>query len=121
MMAYLLLIGAFLANGVANTLLKLGADKGIRIDWSLGIGGLIAHHAFLIAGTALFVVNLGLYVAALRLFPLSVAYPVMVGMSFVVASSAAVLFLGEPLSWQHLLGYVLILTGITVVVGYANS
>lgn len=121
MIGYLFLLGAFLANGTANILLKLGADKGVRLDWSLGLIGLVAHHLFLILGAALFVVNLVLYVAALRAFPLSFAYPVMVGMSFLVASSAAVLFLGESLSWQHFVGYALILGGITMVVGYGNA
>jgi multidrug transporter EmrE-like cation transporter len=116
MIGYLFLLGAFLANGTANILLKLGADKGIRLDWSLGILGLITHHAFLILGTTLFAVNLVLYIAALRAFPLSFAYPVMVGMSFIVATSAAIFFLGEQPSPVRLAGCLLIVVGLTIAV-----
>lgn len=119
-MNYLFLVLAFITNGAANVLLKMGADRGVSLDMSQGIVRLLAAHAHLLAGLALFAVNVVLYVIALRSFPLSVAYPIMVGMSFVVANIGAVLFLHEPVSWQHLLGYALILSGITVVVGYVR-
>jgi len=116
MIGYLALLGAFLANGTANVLLKLGADKGVRLDWSLGLMGFVSHHAYLILGTVLFAVNLVLYIAALRAFPLSFAYPVMVGMSFIVASSAAIVFLGEQPSPVRLVGCLLIIVGLTIAV-----
>lgn len=115
-MAYIFLIGAFTANAVANLFLKVGADRGINLDWSLGISKLVSLHSFLIAGTVLFVVNLLLYILALKSLPLSIAYPVMVGMSFLIASFSAVLFLHESISWFQILGYVLVVTGITFAV-----
>ncbi len=115
-MAYLYLALALVTNGVANVLLKIGADRGVTLDWSLGLPRLVAHHAYLLTGLALFAANVVFYVVALRALPLSVAYPVMVGMSFLIANGAAVLFLQESLGWQHLTGYALILAGITLVV-----
>lgn len=119
-MAFLCLVAAFLANGIANVLLKVGADRGLLLEWSLGPGKLLAHHSFLIGGILLFVLNVGFYVIALRAFPLSVAYPVMVGMSFLIANGAALFFLHEAVKWQHFLGYALILAGVTLVVGAAR-
>ncbi len=115
-MGFLALALAFVTNGVANVLLKVGADRGVSLDLSRGVGQLLAQHVFLLGGMVLFVINLMFYIYALRTLPLSVAYPIMVGMSFLVANTLAVLYLNEALSWQHLLGYVLILTGISLVV-----
>lgn len=120
MIGYLYLIVAFIANGVANILLKIGADRGVELSWSLGIAGLFARHAYLIGGLIVFALNVIFYVLALRSFPLSIAYPIMVGMSFLIANGAAVLFLHEPLSWQHLVGYALIIAGITLVASYGR-
>lgn len=120
MTGFAYLIGAFVANGVANVLLKLGADKGVHLDWSLGIGRLFSLHAFLIAGVALFAVNVLLYIAALRSLPLSLAYPVMVAMSFVIVNSAAFFLLNERVSSMQLLGYALIIAGVVCVVGFVR-
>lgn len=115
-MGFLSLAVAFVTNGVANVLLKVGADRGVSFDPSKGVFTLITQHAFLLGGMVLFVVNLMFYIYALRTLQLSVAYPIMVGMSFLIANTLAVVYLYEALSWQHILGYVLILTGISLVV-----
>lgn len=119
-MAYLALILAFVANAVANVLLKVGADRGLSLDFSQGLGKLLLANAYLIGGVALFAVNVVFYVIALRSLPLTLAYPVMVGMSFLIASSLAVFYLHESLGWPHLLGYLLILLGATLIVFHGN-
>lgn len=111
---------AFLANSVANVLLKIGADRGVFLDFSAGIVRLLYANVYSVAGIALFAVNVCFYIAALRGLPLSFAYPIMVGMTFLITNSAAILLLHEPVGWQHILGYVLILGGITLVVTYAQ-
>lgn len=115
-MAFLSLVGAFVANGVANVLLKVGADRGIVFDLSLGIGKLMSLNAYLIGGVVLFVVNIVFYIFALRVLPLSVAYPVMVGMSLLIANTCAVVLLHETISWQHIIGYAFIVAGVSLVV-----
>lgn len=112
------LIIAFIANAVANVWLKIGADRGVQLDWSLGIFKLVELHIYLIGGVLLFALNVLFYISALRVLPLSIAYPVMVGMSFLIANLLAIFFLHETLSWQHVIGYALILLGITLVVSY---
>lgn len=119
-MGFLYLAIAFITNAVANVLLKVGADKGVTLDWSLGLPKLLSLHSYLILGVALFAINVLFYIAALRMLPLSVAYPVMVGMSFIIANATAFIFLQEGISWQQVIGYALILGGITLVVSYAR-
>jgi multidrug transporter EmrE-like cation transporter len=120
MNSFIYLILAFLTNGAANVLLKVGADRGVTLDWSLGFAHLLKLHAYLLGGLGLFMLNVIFYVLALRGLPLSIAYPVMVGMSFVLASTAAFLFLHESIAWQQIIGYLLILGGITLAVAYGK-
>ena len=46
---------------------------------------------------------------------LSISYPVLVGLTFILVTSGAMVFFSEPLSWQKLSGIAIILTGIVVV------
>jgi multidrug transporter EmrE-like cation transporter len=117
MSGFLYLVAAFVTNAAANVLLKIGADRGVHLDWSLGIFKIITLHSFLISGVGLFALNVLLYIAALRAFPLSVAYPIMVGMSFLIANTCAALFLGEKITAIQLIGYLCILGGVILVVG----
>lgn len=120
-MAYFFLTLAFVFNGIANVLLKIASDRGLLFDPAAGLVKLFSHNVFLFAGVALFVVNLAFYILALRGLPLSVAYPLMVGMSFLIANSAATLFLQEPIAWQQVVGYALILAGVTLTIAYARG
>lgn len=113
-MAYLYLTLAFTLNSIANILLKLGAIQGLSLS-----GGLIAivqaNWQFLL-GLTLFASNVIFYFAALRALPLSVAYPVMVVMGFLIVNSYALLALHEPITTGQYIGYVLIVVGLTLVV-----
>lgn len=117
-MSYIYLVLAFITNAAANVLLKVGATR--DLSTTLPFPETLAYHAPILAGVGLFVVNIGFYYLALRALPLSIAYPIMVGMSFLLASIAAVLFLREPYGWQLLAGYAIILIGIAIVVSYAK-
>ncbi|NOH46632.1 EamA family transporter [Vibrio rotiferianus] len=56
-----------------------------------------------------------LWVYALRLVPLSVAYPFM-ALAFVIVPLLGMLFLNEPFQWRTLLGTGLIISGLLVIV-----
>lgn len=120
MSSFFFLAGAFIANGIANVLLKLGAERGILMDFSMSIPRLLLHHAYVIGGFVLFAVNLGFYFIALRTLPLSIAYPILIAMTVIITSGTAVLFLHESISLPQILGYILILGGITLVIGFAR-
>src|SRR3989338_8448065 len=87
-MPYLFLFLAFTCNAAANIILKLAATSGfsfggfLRGEWSLA-------HLYAGVAAALFALNLGFYLVALQKIPLSVGYPVMIGMTFVITTGAA--------------------------------
>jgi multidrug transporter EmrE-like cation transporter len=117
-MAYLLLVSAFLLNAVANILLKKGAMNGVRFDTSFP--EFLYAHVAIIGGFIAFALNALLYFLALRTLPITIAYPVMVGMSFLIITAAGVIYFGETLSVVHVAGYVLLAAGVAVVL-YAST
>ena len=72
-MDYLYLILAFTLNAVANILLKIGSEFGVKIT-----------NYYLFAGIALFAINIIFYFLALKNLALSTAYPIMIVMSFLI-------------------------------------
>ena len=56
-----------------------------------------------------------LWVYALRLVPLSIAYPFM-ALAFIIVPILGVIFLNEPFHWRTLLGAGLIIIGLIVIV-----
>ena len=113
-MAYFYLILAFTLNSVANILLKIGAVHGF--SFSKDPLTLIGTNWQLLSGLSLFAINVIFYFLALRALPLSVAYPVMVVMGFIIVNSYALFALHEPITGGQYLGYVLIIIGLTLVV-----
>jgi multidrug transporter EmrE-like cation transporter len=96
------LAAAFSLNAIANILLKIGASGGRYLP--------------VVAGLVAFAANAWFYYLALRFLPLSVAYPVMVVMSFVIINTYAYYRLHESITGAQWLGYLLILTGLSLVV-----
>ena len=117
-MAYVYLLIAFSLNAVANILLKLGSQKGLITN--VPFQSLILTNWQFVLGVMLFAVNVFFYFLALRALPISVAYPIMVVMSFILINVYALLFLSEGLSLVQLAGYVLIVAGLVLVVGFAR-
>lgn len=113
-MAYFYLVLAFTLNSVANILLKLGAERGLSL--SGGLFTIIETNWQLLLGLTIFASNVIFYFLALRALPLSVAYPVMVVMGFLIVNSYALLVLHEPIMTGQYIGYVLIVIGLTLVV-----
>lgn len=108
-MAYLWLTLAFGLNALANVLLKLGATKGLALgNWQL------------LTGLFFFAINVVFYFLALRALPLSVAYPIMVAMSFLLINGYAFMTLGEPVTPLQMVGYVLIIGGLVLVVSQGS-
>lgn len=117
LVAYIFLALAFTLNAVANVLLKLGAGRGLTL--SGGAAALIAQNWQFLVGLVLFASNVVFYFFALRALPLSVAYPVMVAMGFLIVNSYAYLALHEPVTLLQAAGYLLIVIGLTLVVARA--
>ncbi len=116
-MNYLFLILAFVFNASANILLKVSSSKGFSFSNLLQLKFSIGEIYFITA-LLCFGVNLCFYVVALAKIPLSTAYPVMVGMTFLITLFVSTL-LGEKMSNIHILGILLILSGLILVSRYA--
>jgi multidrug transporter EmrE-like cation transporter len=119
MTVYVFLGLAFLCNAGANVLLKLGATHDFSIA-SLLRGDFNLAHLYTGSAVFLFGANLAFYLLALKTIPLSVAYPVMVGMTFFITTGASVL-LGEHLSLIHLLGITMIIAGMLIILQFAQT
>jgi multidrug transporter EmrE-like cation transporter len=116
-MAYVYLVLAFSFNAAANILLKIGSARGVTLHGPLVSILLLNWQAIL--GCGLFVVNVLFYFLALRALPLSIAYPIMVGMSFIIINAYALLELKEGIATLQLFGYALIIVGLVLVVSRA--
>jgi multidrug transporter EmrE-like cation transporter len=115
----LLLAASAVLTTIANLALRAGLDRagGFRPD---GLVTAVAEFARLLC-EPLFAGGFFLYfVAALVWFrvmayePLSTAYPVMVGLIFVMVSIGAFFFFSEQVSIRKLIGLAVILAGIAI-------
>jgi len=113
-MGYLLLTVALTFNAVANILLKLGAGR-LGALGEPGFTSRLLVNYQLLAGLALFALNVVFYAAALTRLNLSVAYPVMMGGSLFIVVTVSILLLREPVSATQMLGLVLLVLGMTLV------
>ncbi|HVV39381.1 MAG TPA: hypothetical protein VHD31_03640 [Candidatus Paceibacterota bacterium] len=113
-MAYIYLLLAFVINALASILLKLDA-AGAPLSFERGLSATIFEHKLLMLGLISFAANVIFYWLALKSLPLSVAYPTMVGGSFIIVLGYAAFALHEGVSLTQITGYVLIFVGILLV------
>ncbi|MEN9649278.1 MAG: hypothetical protein RL094_245 [Candidatus Parcubacteria bacterium] len=116
-MSIIYLIVAFILNGTANVLLKLGAKKGLVLHgFSLQT---ISANALFLLGFICFGLNALFYFLALRTLPITVAYPIMVGMSLLIINTFAYVSLGETITTMQMVGYALLIVAITMIFYFA--
>jgi multidrug transporter EmrE-like cation transporter len=104
MSAYQQLGCAVFFNVASYLVYRSIADAIPRIWWPIFAVGLMLGAA-----------NTFLFARSIKTMPLSVAYPVFTGASFVLITLAAVLAFHERLLPMHLLGIGLVVTGIVLV------
>lgn len=114
-MPYFYLVSAVLFNSLANILLKTQAQKGLDMS-SFNLWYLITHNYLFITSVIAFAVNLIFYLFALRHIPISVAYPIMIAFSFIIINGSAHVIFHEQIQLLQILGYLLILVGLSLVV-----
>ena len=112
----------FLAFGLAGTASQVMSKAGMTdvqrargdaapFDFLLAL----ATNGKIVIATALYVVTYLLYLAIVARHPISEAYPLGIGLNFVLIAIAAWLFLGETMTWERGLGLGLIVAGMYVV------
>ncbi len=113
-MPFLYLLLAFTLNGAANVLLKISANRGLDLSvWSPFT--LISKNYLFLLGLVIFAANVIFYFLALRSIPISIAYPVMVVMSFLIINAYAVWGLGEVITAGQIAGYLLLVLGLVMI------
>lgn len=112
MNTYVILGLAIIFNAVANILMKIGV---LRVDDTPNIFSnawkSISQPAIL-AGIIFFVSALICYLYALSKLNLSVAYPIMTSMGFLVVILASWAFLKESITTIQIAGFVFIIMGV---------
>jgi multidrug transporter EmrE-like cation transporter len=112
---YGLLAVALVFNAVANILMKAGMRNAPE---GLGAVGMIKHYLTswpVIVGLLLFALNVIAYTQALTKLPLSVAYPIMTSLGFLIVVSASAYFFKETITWVQGVGFALIVVGVICV------
>jgi small multidrug resistance pump len=111
MIKYLALLFATGLNATANICIKLamrGLPEGAPHELALAA----LRRPILWVGLSCFGISLVSYASALKKLELSVAYPVMVGVGFVIVSVAAAVLLDERLTGLRLVGLGVIFAGV---------
>ncbi len=104
----------------ANLLMRVGLERGGGLAAAdvvavvTGFVQLLLQPLFALGFLAYFLAGL-VWFRVIASEPLSVAYPVLVSMTFVLVSGGAVVLFGEAVTARKLLGLVLIVSGIALV------
>jgi multidrug transporter EmrE-like cation transporter len=119
-MAIVFLVLAFIINAFASVFLKLNTVKGVGFK-NVTVLSLITGNIYLWLALFLFAANVVFYYLALRAIPLSVAYPVMVVGTFLIVSASSILVFKESLNGIQIIGYILVIVGITLVSYFTHT
>jgi len=121
---YFFLSLALVMNAGANVLMKIGSRSAKPLPTDAAFLAKLFNflNPITIVAISLFAVNVLAYRKALDAFKLNIAYPVMVsgGMVLVIAAAWWLPMLRERLSWQQLLGIVLIAAGLWLLTAYVQ-
>jgi drug/metabolite transporter (DMT)-like permease len=116
--AFAFLVGGVLLNAAAQLLLKAGTNRTGVITLTAGNWWptlwRIATESYFVAGFALYVVSVLVWILGLSRVPVSVAYP-MLSLGYVVNAIAAYYLFGEAVSIQRWLGIGFIVAGVYLV------
>ena len=110
---------AFILNATANILLKLGAKKGLALH-GISLATITDNYLFIL-GIILFGMNAIFYFLALSTLSLSIAYPIMVGMSLIIINIFAIINLHEQITIPQIFGYVLLIVGTVIIFSFSAN
>lgn len=109
-----------IVTAVANILLRKGIDHAGGFTFT-NLSTLFFNFAKLLA-QPIFIIGFICYFAAALIWfrviasePLSVAYPILVSITFILVSYAATIYLQEPMTLRSLGGILLVSAGITLI------
>ena len=116
---YLFLIIALVLNAAANLLIKYAASgRGDTAVEAVGLQAIIQTYLSVpfILGIACFGLNLLFYAQALKKLPISLAYPLMVSLGYLLILGVSWFIFGERLAPMRYVGAGLMLVGLWLLV-----
>lgn len=117
-MPFIFLFIAICSNIAAQILFKLAAIRGLYLE--LQFPDIVTKNFVAILAVFCIIFAAPFYFFALKSISLSVAYPVLVVVTFLFVNLLAVNYLGEKLNMSQLFGYVLAVLGIFLIVYFAE-
>ena len=117
MTIYLILFFAIFLNASANILLKVGMNRSGSLNFT-NISEILTKVVFnpiIIGGILCFVLALGAYTYVLSKINLSIAYPIMTSLGYMIVIFASWLFLKETITGVQVVGFCLIIGGVWLV------
>jgi len=112
---------ALLCIAAMNLLIKAGAramESQQQVGASLSLLSMVKTalvNPWIIGGMICGILNLAAYTFALRKFPVSTAYPIMIGISYAIIVCGAAVWFSERLTAWQMVGMALILAGVWMV------
>lgn len=115
MRVYVVLAAAIVLNALANVTIKAGM---LRVDKTAPMFEMMQKAVFspaILLGVVLFGLALVAYSFVLSKINLSIAYPVMTSMGFLIVITVSALFFKETITPLQMAGFALILAGVWLV------
>jgi len=115
---YLILLAGIVCNAGANIMIKAAMRKSPIILENRAIFHAFfqaVKNPFLISGVVMFGLALAAYSIVLSKMNLSVAYPIMTGVGFLLVFLFSGLYFKEAITFAHMLGALLILSGVWIL------
>ncbi len=115
MMNSLLLLCATVTNALANVLVKIGSERMKDIRGATAFVEAFVKNIYIWVGLLSFAIAFVLYAKVLTSMKLSVAYPVMTSVGFLIVSIASSILFKENFSPIKILGIVTVAAGIWLI------
>ncbi len=112
---FLFLLIAGLMTAVGNLLLRHGATTLPPFQFNLVFLTQVLQNAYFVGGVFLYGAALLPWMNVIAKNDLSISYPMLVGLTFLLVTGGAFYFFDEGFSFQKILGILIIATGILLV------
>jgi len=115
MNVYFILSFAIILNALANILMKVAMRKHDKTIETVKMVTEALSNPILFLGILSFVFALVAYCYVLSKLNLSIAYPIMTSLGFLIVILASWLFLGEAITKIQIIGFICIIAGVWMV------
>jgi len=115
MNTYVVLSLAIILNALANILMKVAMRKQDKTIEVIKMITQSLSNPILFLGILFFVLALVAYCYVLSRLNLSIAYPIMTSLGFLIVILASWLFLGEAITKIQIIGFICIIAGVWMV------